>query len=182
MSDPNVESCESRQLSDSGKWRCVFKGRQYYHCSANREELCCPKGLTTTYDDPIPKLTRKSYSMDDQINSFHKNHIANRWNLKNRLDAFQLHYQLDLLGFRYLELWMALSRAGHYKEAHQAWGKHKAYEIIDSELFPYDDGSSRYSLSNDFRYVQRRLMELEQRTEWQRMMRTITLPINKEEA
>ena len=163
MSDPNVDSCQYRLLSDSGKWRCMFKGRKYYHCVANREECCCPLGLTTTYDDPEPKKYQsKHYGLKDNIISFHESRNTNRWNLKNRMDAYQLYHQLDLLQFRYLELWLTLLRSGHYKEAHQAWGKHKAYEAVLSDLFPYKDDSTHRGLSDDYTKAQRRLMELEE--------------------
>jgi len=34
----------------------------------------------------------------------HEHHVTDRWDLKDREDAFQLYYQLEILGFRYMKI------------------------------------------------------------------------------
>ncbi len=164
MTDPRVDSCNHQKLSeDSGKIRCMHPKREYFHCKANRQEGTCPFGYDTTYDDPEVRPVRKfTSSIENRIKHFQEGHITTRWNLKNRLDAYLLYYQLDTLQFRCFELAIALQREGRYKDSHRAWAKHDAYNIVMHDLFPYKDGSGK-TLSDDYQKVQREITELEEK-------------------
>ena len=161
MSDFRVDSCPHQKPSDSGKMKCVYSGRPYYFCKTNRKESMCPLGFTTTYDDPEQKPERPfKSSIEESIKYFHEHHNTTRWNLKNRMDSYQLFQQIDLLQFRYFQLALALWRAGKYKESHHAWGKHDAYRTVMTDIFQYNDGSGK-RMSDDYRELQRRISEME---------------------
>lgn len=162
MSDPRVESCIYRGMTESGKITCTYSGRPYYFCKTNRGDNVCPIGLTTTYDEPEPKPERPfRSSIEESMRYFHETHETNRWNLKDRTDSYLLYYQLDILQFRYFELALALERAGHYKKSHYAWAKHHAYRTVMIDLFPYRDDGSGKRLCDEYRKVQLELAELE---------------------
>lgn len=161
MSDPRVDSCQHQTKTESGKIRCICPGRPYYFCKSNRRENVCPLGYSTTYDDPEIRPERPFESvLVNQIRRFHESHDTNRWNLKNRLDAFQLYYQLDCLQFGYFTLAMKLQRAGQHKRAHEAWGKHSAYRTAMIGIFPYIDGGGK-ALSDDYQKLQKEIAVLE---------------------
>lgn len=160
MSDPRVDSCPHQKRTESEKIRCIFPGRPYYFCKTNRRDNVCPVGLTTTYDDPVAMLERPFISgMESARKRFHELHETNRWDLSNKMDSFQLYYQLDLLQIRYFELAFALQRAGRHKDSHFAWAKHDAYGAVLEDLFPYRDGGGR-NLGKEYRKVQKELAEL----------------------
>ena len=157
MSDPRVDACEHQKETDSGKMRCIFPGRSYYFCKTNRRENDCPLGYSTTYDDPEIKAVRPFEStLTNQMNRFHESHLTDRWNLKNRMDSFQLYYHLDLIAFRYFELAMMYQREGEYKMSHTAWAKHDAFGVVKNELFPYRDGGGK-TLNNEYAKLKREI-------------------------
>lgn len=161
MSDPRVDACEHQKETDSGKTRCISPGRSYYFCKTNRRDGVCPLGYSTTYDDPEIKVARPFEStLTYQMNRFHESHLTDRWNLKNRMDSFQLYYHLDLIAFRYFELAMMYQIEGEYKMSHIAWAKHDAFEVIKNELFPYRDGGGK-TLNNEYAKLKREIERIE---------------------
>jgi hypothetical protein len=161
MSDPRVDVCIHTRNTDSGKLRCVFPNRDYYFCKTNRRENVCPLGYSTTYDDPEIKVVRPFESaFTYQMNRFHEGHATDRWNIKNRMDSFQLYYYLDLIAFRYFELAMMYNREGQYKNSHVAWAKHDAFGVVKNELFPYKDGGGK-NLNNEYMKLKREIETLE---------------------
>lgn len=165
MGDPRVNSCINRGGTDCGKHQCTSPGRLYYFCKTNRREGVCPIGLSTTYDDPEEKPARPFVSaIESQMQRFHEHHTTARWNLKDRMDSFQLYYLLDILQFRNIELAMMLRREGRYKDSHRAWAKHDAYNSVKNELFPYRDGGGK-ALNDELRELQLEIAEIEEKIE-----------------
>lgn len=95
---------------------------------------------------------------------FHEHHVTDRWNLKNKEDAFQLYYQLEILGFRYMELAHLRRRDHQYAKAREAYAKYDALGFVVRDIFPFIDGSGR-SFSQEYNRVQREIAELEEKFE-----------------
>jgi len=161
MSDPRVDVCIHKKETPLGDLRCIFPNREYFHCKTNRKENVCPLGYSTTYDNPKMKAERLFEStLVSQMNRFHESHMTSRWNLKNRMDSFQLYYHLDLVAFRYFELALMYQREGQYKNSHSAWAKHDVFEVVKNELFPYKDGGGK-NLNNEYAKLKRKIETLE---------------------
>ena len=161
MSDPRVDACIHKKETPLGRLQCIFPNREYFHCKSNRNENVCPLGYSTTYDEPETKVVRTFEStFMHQMNRFHESHTTDRWNLKNRIDSFQLYYHLDLIAFRYFELALMYQREGQYKTAHYAWAKHDVFNVIKNELFPYKDGGGK-SLNHEYSKLKREIERIE---------------------
>ena len=93
---------------------------------------------------------------------FKKHHVTDRWNLKDHEDAFQLYYQLEILGFRYFELANLRRRDHQYAKSHSAYAKYDAFGSAVRMIFPWKDSSGR-SFSEEYNRVQREIRELEEK-------------------
>ena len=93
---------------------------------------------------------------------FHEHHVTDRWNLKNREDAFQHYYQLEILGFRYFELGNLRRRDHQYAKAREAFAKYDILGLVVRDIFPFKDFSGR-SFSDEYNRVQREIVELEEK-------------------
>ena len=93
---------------------------------------------------------------------FHEHHVTDRWDLKDQEDAFQLYYQLTILGFRYMELANLRHRDHQYAKAHEAYAKYDAFSAATRMIFPWKDSSGR-SFSDEYNRVQREIKELEEK-------------------
>ena len=93
---------------------------------------------------------------------FHEHHVTDRWDLKDREDAFQLYYQLEILGFRYMELANLRRRDHQYAKAREAYAKYDAFGDAVRMIFPWKDSSGQ-SFSEEYNRVQREIAELEEK-------------------
>ena len=123
-----------------------------------------PECLTRLlYAEPRVRSERPHYTwLQNQCKFFHEHHRTDRWNLRNPLDAFQLYYTIDILGFNALELAMMLQRESRYKESHHYWAVYDFARAVNGTIFPYKDGSA-VTLEQKYQRMQRLTRELEEK-------------------
>ncbi len=115
------------------------------------------------YAEPRARPPRPHYAwIENQCKFFHQHHQTNRWNLRNPLDAFQLYYTIDILGFNAFELAMMLQRDQRYKESHHYWAVYDFARAVNGTIFPYKDGSA-VTLEQKYRRMQLLTRELEEK-------------------
>ncbi len=93
---------------------------------------------------------------------FHEHHVTDRWDLKDPEDAFQLYYQMEIVGFRYFELANLRRRDSQYAKAREAYAKYDVLCLTVRDIFPFNDSSGR-SFAEEYNRVQREIAELEEK-------------------
>jgi hypothetical protein len=133
------------------------------HFLDEQPDLKSPFLASLVYAEPRVRPERPHYTwLQNQCKFFHEHHRTDRWNLRNPLDAFQLYYTIDILGFNAFELAMMLQRDQRYKESHRYWAVYDFARATVGTIFPYKDGSA-ITLEQKYRQMQRLTAELEEK-------------------
>jgi hypothetical protein len=115
------------------------------------------------YAEPRIRPQHKRYPwLERQCQFFHEHHRVDRWNLMDPLDAFQLYYTIDILGFRSFELAMLLSRDRQYAKSHYYHGVYDASNHVLGTIFPYKTEGT-FDIEEWYQRVQRETREIEEK-------------------
>lgn len=121
------------------------------------------------YAEPRIRPPRSRYAwLRNQCQFFHEYHRTDRWDLTDPLDAFQLYYAIDILGFRSYELALLLARDRQYAKSHYYYGAYDTARLTANLLFPYKESPDAFDLNGRFRQVVRQIQELEEKRELNR--------------
>ncbi|MFA5380253.1 MAG: hypothetical protein WC455_31110, partial [Dehalococcoidia bacterium] len=117
--------------------------------------------LVDLYTEPRARPERPHYAwLQNQCKFFHEHHRTDRWNLRDPLDAFQLYYSIESLGFRSFELAILCDRTGRYKEGHYYYGYYDFARVMTNTLFPWKDDNWD-DVSDRYHKVQMRVQDIE---------------------